>query len=160
MDGESKRPEPLHLNIKRFAILCAFIFTVGAAIGGLISSKISYKISYNKGTENGILIAKSTYEPQIGVLSVQHQTEIEQTKREVHDAGFEEALSEMATPSITLTLSPTPESSTEPESSTDASSPAMILREETLSEVTTPSNTSAPSPTPESLIDASESTNN
>lgn len=112
-DGKSIITNPPRPNIKRFAILCAMFFFIGAAISGIVSSKVSYNSGYRNGTDNGIIIAKSTFEPQIDNLNDQHQAELEQAKIEAHTAGHEEALREMATPSDTPTSSPVPTVTTE-----------------------------------------------
>ena len=120
-DGKAKvpvSPKPTRPNIKSLAILCAAVFVLGAAISGFVSTKISF----SKGTDNGIHIAKSTYEPQIEDLNSRHKTELERAKAESYDAGYQEGLK--VTPMPSDPPSPTP--SVAAETPSDTTLPTII----------------------------------
>ena len=120
-DGKAKvsvPPKPNRPNIKLLAILCTSVFVLGAVISGFVSTKISF----SKGTENGIHIAKSTYEPTIEDINSQHKIELERAKTDGYDAGYQEGLK--VTPMTSDTPSPTP--SVSPEVHSDTTLPTII----------------------------------
>ncbi len=112
-DGSKKAPpfQPQHYRIARRALLtCALIFFAVAIISGLIG----HMIGYNKGHNRGMVLAMSTYEPQIAELKQQHQADVmrleqlESKSATEREEGNNEAVRDLASPTNT----PIPSSAT------------------------------------------------
>ena len=95
-EGRTSPPVTSQPKIKRTALLCAVIFLALGTISGIISNNLGYTNGYKKGEdaglvtgkEQGILIAQSTYEPQISSLQSSHQSAIDQAKEEKYNESY------------------------------------------------------------------------
>ena len=93
------------LRIGKALVICCAVAIISAIGGGFIGRSLGY----NSGHSNGIIQARSTYEPRITVLEQQHQTDVEsqrvlETKIvSARREGYDEAVRELLTPTGTLT---------------------------------------------------------